>query len=72
MYPDLYHSVACVEKEEATLNLLSVIDFIIFALPIFRKSQILISYCFRDNIITRFRKLESLLCFSGSGLINLS
>ena len=53
MYPDLYHSVACVEKEEATLNLLSVIDFIIFALPIFRKSQILISYCFRDNIITR-------------------
>lgn len=37
-----------------------------------KKSQILISYCFRDNIITRFRKLESLLCFSGSALINLS
>ena len=35
MYPDLHHSVVCVEKEEASLNLLSVIDFIIFALPIF-------------------------------------
>ena len=29
----------CVEKEEARLNLLSVIDLIIFALPIFGKSH---------------------------------
>ena len=39
MYPDLHHSVVCVKKEETSLNLLSVIDFIIFALPIFGKSH---------------------------------